>query len=74
MGTAKELLLWKSSLPLKKNLLMQREILLWDFLPRMGGVRWRASSVNSVRPAGEKFESSKKRAAVLGNKPMSLFY
>lgn len=30
--------------------------------------------MNSVGPAGEKFESSKNRGAVLGNKPMPLFY
>ena len=74
METAKESLVWKRSLPLKKNMLRQREILLWDFVSRAGGARWRASSVNSVRLAGEKFESSKNRAAVLGNKPVSLFY
>lgn len=42
--------------------------------PEWEVARWRASSVNSVGPTGEKFESSKNRAAVLWNKPMSLFY
>jgi len=32
------------------------------------------SSVNSVRPAGEKIESPKNRTAVSGNQPMSVFY
>lgn len=66
-------LTWKRSLPLKKNMLMQREPLLWDFLSRSGGARWRVSSVSSVKLAGEKFESSKNSAAVLGNEPTSLF-
>lgn len=66
-------LVWKRSFPLKKNMLMQGEPLLWDFLSRSGGARWRVSSVSSVSLAGEKFESSKNSAAVLGNEPTSLF-
>lgn len=72
--TAKESLVWKRSLPLEKNMLMQREILLWDLPSRTGGARWGLSGVKSVRTAGEKSESSKKRAAVLGNKWLSLFH